>query len=119
MSLGMLANVYTMVRKRCGHTTERKKSYIDDFWAFNIRMAERTSHLCFSLFQKGFKPLLSSAPLVVVAHYKDDMVPVELAHQVEPHMGLVGVGRDCAQEGQVDTLERSVIWEMKGLTLEL
>lgn len=33
MSLGMLANVYTMVRKRCGHTTERKTvTYIEDLW---------------------------------------------------------------------------------------
>lgn len=62
------------------------------------------SHLCFSLFQKGLEPLLSSPPLVVVAHYQDDVVPVELAHQVEPHMRLVGVGRDCPQKGQVDTL---------------
>lgn len=65
------------------------------------------SHLCFSLLQEGLKPLLSSPPLVVVAHYQDDVVPVELAHQIEPHVRLVGIGRDCPQKGQVDTL-RSV-----------
>lgn len=62
------------------------------------------SHLCFSLLQQGLEPLLSSPPLVVVAHYQDDVVPVELAHQVEPHVRLVGIGRDCPQKGQVDTL---------------
>ena len=69
------------------------------------------SHLCFSLLQESLEPLLSSPPLVVVAHYQDDVVPVELAHQVKPHMRLVGVGRDCPQKGQVDTL-RSTEQEM-------
>ena len=74
--------------------------------------AARASHLCFPLLQEGLEPLLSSPPLVVVAHYQDDVVPVELTHQVEPHVCLVGVGRDCPQEGQVDTL-RSVEREIE------
>ncbi|TNN43557.1 hypothetical protein EYF80_046269 [Liparis tanakae] len=53
---------------------------------------------------EGLEPLLSGPPLVVVAHYQDDVVPVELAHQVEPHVGLVGVGGHRPQEGQVDAL---------------
>lgn len=80
--------------------------------------AARASHLRFPLLQEGLEPLLSSPPLVVVAHYQDDVVPVELAHQVEPHVRLVGVGRDCPQEGQMDTLksaEREIevnIWRL-------
>lgn len=70
------------------------------------------SHLCLSLLQQGLEPLLSGPPLVVVAHDQDDVVPVELAHQVEPHVRLVGVGRDCPQEGQVDTLRSG---ESKGI----
>lgn len=64
----------------------------------------RASHLCFSLLQEGLQPLLSGPSLVVVAHYQDDVVPVKLAHQVEPNMGLVGIRGDRAQEGQMDTL---------------
>lgn len=74
------------------------------------------SHLGFSLLQEGLEPLLSSPPLVVVAHDQDDVVPVELAHQVEPHVRLVGVGRDCPQEGQVDALQ-SAEQEIRRLTL--
>ena len=80
--------------------------------------AARASHLCFPLLQEGLEPLLSSPPLVVVAHYQDDVVPVELAHQVEPHMRLVGVGRDCPQEGQMDAL-RSAEREMEVNTVRL
>lgn len=64
----------------------------------------RTSHLRFSLLQEGLQPLLGSPSLVVVAHYQDDVVPVKLAHQVEPNMGLVGIRGDCAQERQMDAL---------------
>lgn len=63
------------------------------------------SHLRLSLLQEGLEPLLSSPPLVVVAHYQDDVVPVELAHQVEPNVRLVGIRWDCPQKGQVDTLQ--------------
>lgn len=49
---------------------------------------------------------------MVVAHYQDDVVPVKLAHQVEPNMGLVGIRGDRAQEGQMDTL-RSVEQEVE------
>lgn len=55
---------------------------------------------------------MSSPPLVVIAHYQDDVVPVELAHQVEPHVRLVGIRRDCPQKGQVDAL-RSMKQEIK------
>lgn len=41
---------------------------------------------------------------MVVAYDQDDVVPVELAHQVEPHMRLVGIGRDRPQKGEVDAL---------------
>lgn len=68
-------------------------------------LGAEASHLCFSLLQEGLEPLLSSPPLMVVAHYQDDVVPVEFAHQVKPHVRLVGVGRDCPKKGQVDTLE--------------
>lgn len=44
------------------------------------RPGARASHLCFSFLQEGLEPLLSSPALVVVAHYQDDVVPVELAH---------------------------------------
>lgn len=64
----------------------------------------RTPHLCFSLLQEGLQPLLGGPSLVVVAHYQDDVVPVELAHQVEPNVRLVGIRRDCAQKGQMDAL---------------
>lgn len=64
----------------------------------------RASHLGLSLLQEGLEPLLSSPALVVVAHDQDDVVPVELAHQVEPNVCLVGVRRDGPQKGQVDTL---------------
>lgn len=53
---------------------------------------------------------------MVVAHYQDDVVPVELAHQVEPHVRLVRVGRDCPQKGQVDAL-RSARQEIEVNTL--
>lgn len=65
----------------------------------------RASHLCFPLLQEGLQPLLSGPSLVVVAHYQDDVVPVKLAHQVEPNVGLVGIRGDRAQEGQMDTLQ--------------
>lgn len=64
----------------------------------------RTSHLCFSLLQQGLQPLLGGPSLVVIAHYQDDVVPVKLAHQVEPNVGLVGIRWDCAQKGQMDAL---------------
>lgn len=76
------------------------------------------SHLCFSLLQEGLEPLLSGPPLVVVTHYQDDVVPVELPHQVEPHVRLVGIGRDCPQKGQVDTL-RSTKQEIEINIVEL
>ena len=41
---------------------------------------------------------------MVITHDEDDVVPPELSHQVEPHLGLVGVGRHGPEEGQVDTL---------------
>lgn len=82
------------------HTTARAHAHT--LWGGPLGAG--ASHLCFSLLQEGLEPLLSSPPLVVVAHYQDDVVPVELPHQVEPHVCLVGVGRDCPQEGQVDTL---------------
>lgn len=67
-------------------------------------LGARTSHLCFSLLQEGLQPLLGGPSLVVVAHNQDDVVPVKLAHQVEPNMGLVGIWGDCAQKGQMDAL---------------
>lgn len=68
-------------------------------------LGARASHLCLSLLQEGLQPLLSGPSLVVVAHYQDDVVPVKLAHQVEPNVGLVGIWGDRAQEGQMDTLQ--------------
>ena len=62
------------------------------------------SHLRLSLFQERLQPLLGGPPLVVVADDEDDVVPAELAHHVEPDVGLVGVGWDGAEEGQVDAL---------------
>lgn len=41
---------------------------------------------------------------MVVADYQDDVVPVKLAHQVEPNVGLVGIRGDRAQKGQMDAL---------------
>lgn len=41
---------------------------------------------------------------MVIAHDQDDVVPVELAHQVKPHVRLVRVGGHRPQEGQMDTL---------------
>lgn len=116
MSLGMLANVYTMVRKRCVQTTGRGDSYTHTHSISQTHTHLRTegsagqgagaSHLGLSLLQEGLEPLLSSPALVVVAHDQDDVVPVELAHQVEPNVRLVGVRRDGPQEGQVDALRR-------------
>lgn len=83
-------------------------------------MTARASHLSFSLLQEGLEPLLSSPPLVVVAHYQDDVVPVELTHEIEPHVRLVGVGWDCPQKGQVDTLRSTGIYtleQIKGFIL--
>lgn len=49
MSLGMLANVYTMVRKRCGHTTERKTvTYIEDLLRFKKALHTHTFMLTHS-----------------------------------------------------------------------
>lgn len=122
MSLGMLANVYTMVRKRCVQTTERADSYthrrshthphtrsLSHTWGQRDGsgvQGARASHLGFPFLQEGLEPLLSGTALVVVAHNQDDVVPVELAHQVEPNVRLVGVGGDGPQEGQVDTLQK-------------
>lgn len=49
---------------------------------------------------------------MVVADYQDDVVPVKLAHQVEPNVCLVGIWGDCAQKGQMDAL-RSVGQEVE------
>ncbi len=80
------------------------RAHAHTLWGRGGAPGAGASHLCFSLLQEGLKSLLSSPPLVVVAHYQDDVVPVELAHQVEPHVCLVGIWRDCPQKGEVDTL---------------
>lgn len=58
----------------------------------------KSSHLRLPLLQERLQPLLSRTSLVVIAHDQDDVIPAELAHHVEPHLGLVGVRRDRAQE---------------------
>lgn len=62
-------------------------------------------HLGLALLQQRLQPLLGGSALVVVADDQDDVVPPELPHQVEPHLGLVRVRRHGPQERQVDALE--------------
>lgn len=120
MSLGMLANVYTTVRRRCvqtdeggAHTEVQVLAHVHTLTLTHRGGEEEggagfpaaaASHLGLPLLQQRLQPLLGRPPLVVVADDQDDVVPVELAHQVEPHVRLVGVRRHGAQEGQVDAL---------------
>lgn len=67
--------------------------------------ATYASHLRLPLLQQGLQSFLCCSSLVVIAHDQNDVIPLELAHHVEPHLGLVRVGRYRAQEGEVDTLE--------------
>lgn len=112
--------------ERCVNITEKKtviyiKDLCDIKYKLHIYMHARArthrktlkacgprpqlSHLGLPLFQQRLQPLLGGSALVVVADDQDDVAPAEFAHQVEPHVGLVGVGRYRAQEGEVDALE--------------
>lgn len=64
------------------------------------------SHLGLTLLKQCLQSLLGGSALVVVADDQDDVIPVEFAHHVKPNMGLMGIGGDGSQEGQVDALNR-------------
>jgi len=57
-----------------------------------------------ALLQQRLQALLRGPALVVVADQEDDVVPAVDAHHLEPHAGLVGVGRHRAEEAQVYAL---------------
>lgn len=63
------------------------------------------SHLRLPFLQQGFQSFLCRSALVVITHNQDDVIPLELTHHVKPHLGLVGIGRHRAKEGEVDTLD--------------
>lgn len=42
---------------------------------------------------------------MVVTDYQNDVIPVEDSHHLKPDVGLVRVGWDRAQKGQVDALQ--------------
>ena len=70
-----------------------------------LRAAPRPGpHLGLALLQQRLQAFLRRPALVVVADQEDDVVPAVDAHHLEPHAGLVGVGRHGAQEAQVDAL---------------
>lgn len=63
-------------------------------------------HLGLALLQQRLQALLRGPALVVVADQEDDVVPAVDTHHLEPHTGLVRVGRHRAKEAQVYALRR-------------